>query len=67
MRGRRLNEDTYSVQLLSVDQKLVTLRKPDLQEYQVVRKSAMPSYKGTFSDMELRNLLGYMASLQLAR
>lgn len=67
IRGRRLNEDTFSVQLLGVDQKLISLRKDELRSYQVVKKSAMPSYEGKLSDAELQNLLAYMASLRLTR
>ena len=67
VRGRRLNEDTFSVQLLGVDQRLTSLRKQELREYKIVKTSAMPSYKGKLSDGELGDLLAYMASLRLAR
>jgi len=30
-------------------------------------KSPMPGYRGTFTDQELRDLLGYLSSLQGAR
>ncbi len=62
--GRRLNEDTYSVQLLDSRQNLVSLLKDDLAEYEVIRESAMPSYEGKLSDAELDDLVAYLASLQ---
>jgi putative heme-binding domain-containing protein len=66
VRGRRLNEDTFSVQLLGVDQRLTSLRKDELKEYKVVKTSAMPSYQGKFSDAEFQNLVAYLASLRLS-
>ena len=67
VKGRRLNEDTHSVQLLGVDQRLTSLRKSELRDYKVVKTSVMPSYEGKFSADEMRNLLAYMASLRLER
>ena len=66
VRGRRLNEDTYSVQLLGVDQKLTSLRKEDLREYKIIKTSTMPSYEGKLSDSEFQNLIAYLASLRLS-
>ncbi len=42
--GRRLNEDTYTVQLLDDQERLVSLRKADLREYVIAAVSPMPSY-----------------------
>ena len=67
IRGRRLNEDTYSVQFLGVDQKLSSLRKQDLREYKIVKTSTMPTYEGKLSDEEFQNLIAYMASLRLSQ
>jgi cytochrome c oxidase cbb3-type subunit III len=65
--GRRLNEDTYSVQLIDSQQKLVSLLKDELAEYEVIRESTMPSYEGKLSDAELDDLIAYLASLQRKR
>src|SRR4051812_17791646 len=43
--GRRLNEDTYSVQLIDDQERLVSLVKGDLREYTILTASPMPSYK----------------------
>ena len=40
--GRRLNEDTYTVQLIDTEERLVSLIKSDLREYAVLKTSAMP-------------------------
>src|SRR5207237_764718 len=37
--GRRLNEDTYSVQLIDDHERLMSLDKADLREYQVIDSS----------------------------
>jgi putative heme-binding domain-containing protein len=65
--GRRLNEDTYSVQLLDSQEKLVSLLKEEVTEYEVLRESPMPSYEGKLSDAELDDLVAYLASLQRKR
>ena len=43
--GRRLNEDTYTVQLLDDQERLVSLVKADLREYTILTASPMPSYR----------------------
>ena len=35
IRGRRLNEDTYTVQLIDEQERLVSLIKADLREYEL--------------------------------
>jgi cytochrome c oxidase cbb3-type subunit III len=65
--GRRLNEDTYSVQLIDSQQKLVSLLKDELSEYEVIQESPMPSYEGKLSESELDDLISYLASLQRKR
>jgi putative heme-binding domain-containing protein len=60
--GRRLNEDTWSVQIMDSHEKLVSLWKPDLKEYTII-KSTMPSYKDTLSASERADLIGYLLSL----
>jgi putative heme-binding domain-containing protein len=62
--GRRLNEDTYSVQLIDEQEHLVSLMKSDLREYAVVKTTSMPSYKDKLSDQELADLEAYLLSLK---
>ncbi len=61
--GRRLNEDTYSVQLIDNEERLVSLAKADLKEYTVIKTSSMPSYRGKLSAPELADLVAYLLTL----
>ena len=62
--GRRLNEDTYSVQLIDEQEHLVSLQKSELREYDVLKTTSMPSYKDKLSAQELADLEAYMLSLK---
>jgi cytochrome c oxidase cbb3-type subunit 3 len=62
--GRRLNEDTYSVQLIDDQEHLRSLDKADLREYTVVTTSAMPSYKDKLSAQEMADLIAYLLTLK---
>ena len=62
--GRRLNEDTYTVQLIDEQEHLVSLTKADLREYTVLKSTSMPSYKDKFSAQELADLEAYLLSLR---
>jgi putative heme-binding domain-containing protein len=62
--GRRLNEDTYTVVLIDQQERLVSLMKPDLQEYTVLKTSPMPSYTDRLTSGELADVLAYLLSLK---
>ena len=62
--GRRLNEDTYTVQLLDDQEKLVSLTKADLREFTILTASPMPSYKGRLTEDEIADVVAYMLSLK---
>jgi len=62
--GRRLNEDTYTVQLIDDQERLVSLEKSDLREYTVIKTSAMPSYKDTLNSQDLADIVAYLLSLK---
>ena len=61
--GRRLNEDTYTVQLVTTDGRLVSVVKAELREWSVSLSSAMPSYKDSLSADAIADLLAYLVSL----
>ena len=65
--GRRLNEDTYTVQIMSEQGRLVPLVKAELREWSVSTTSPMPSYKDTLTPGEMTDLVAYMASLKGSR
>lgn len=62
--GRRLNEDTHTVQLIDEHERLVSLLKADLRQFTVLKTSPMPSYKDKLLPEELADLVGYLATLK---
>jgi len=62
--GRRLNEDTQTVQLMTSDERLVSLVKADIRDYEIGTASGMPSYSGRLTDAETADLLAYLLSLK---
>ena len=63
-RGRRLNEDTYTVQIIDEQERLISLDKTTLREYTVVKTSSMPSYKDELTAEELSDIVAYLHSLR---
>jgi len=64
MRGRRLNEDTFTVQLIDENEKLVSLEKSDIREFEAGTASPMPSFAGKLTGEEIADLLAYLVSLR---
>ena len=62
--GRRLNEDTFTLQLIDERERLVSLEKSDLRDYTVSTKAKMPSYEAVFDEQERADLVAYMLSLK---
>ena len=62
--GRRLNEDSYSVQLVADDARLVSFDKADLREYTVLTTSPMPSSAEILSEQELADVVAYLVALK---
>ena len=61
VRGRLLNQDTFTVQLLDTGNQLRSFQKSDLKDYAFL-SSPMPSYRGKFSQQEMADLLSYLVS-----
>ena len=62
--GRRLNEDTYTVQIIDENERLVSLVKDDLGEYTVITTSPMPSYAETLTEQERADVLAFLLTLR---
>ncbi len=60
--GRRLNEDTYSVQLIDSNERLRSLVKSDLSEFEVSTTSIMQPT--TLSTEQVADVIGYLLSLR---
>jgi cytochrome c oxidase cbb3-type subunit III len=63
--GRRLNEDTYSVQLIDSNERLLSIAKADIRTLDVETKSTMPSYGDRLSADEIADLLAYLLTLRV--
>src|SRR5262245_57995641 len=62
--GRRLNEDTFTIQLVDERGALLSLDKADLREYTVLTRSPMPAYAGKLSSAEVADLVAYLLTLK---
>lgn len=62
--GRRMNEDTLTVQIIDDKERLVSLTKADLKEYSVRKDMEMPSFKDKLTDAERADLIAYLVSLK---
>jgi cytochrome c oxidase cbb3-type subunit III len=61
--GRRLNEDTLTVQIIDSKERLVSLTKADLKEYEILKDTGMPSFRDKLTAGERADLIAYLASL----
>jgi len=64
MSGRRLGEDTLTIQLIDSNEELLSLPKAGLREFAVLKTSPMPSYKDKLTAQELADLVSYLVSLK---
>jgi putative heme-binding domain-containing protein len=64
IRGRRLNEDTYTVQVIDEQEHLLSFVKADLREFELGKTSPMPSVAKTLSSEELGDVIAYLLTLK---
>jgi hypothetical protein len=64
IRGRRLNEDIYTVQLIDDQERLISLDKTDIREFELAKTSPMPPATRTLGGEELADVLAYLLSLR---
>ena len=62
--GRRLNEDTYTVQVVDDQGRLGSFVKTDLKELRILTQSPMPAYKGKLTSTEVADLVAYLLTLK---
>ena len=62
--GYLLDDDLHSVRLLDLDGNLLSFSKGDLQQFEPMRTSRMPSYSGVLDGVDLDNVISYLASLR---
>jgi len=62
--GRLLNQDTFTIQLLDVNERLVSVSRSDVRDLVFVKDSPMPSYRDTLSRDELADVVAYLVTLK---
>ncbi len=62
--GRLLNQDAFSVQLITPKEELKTYMRAALREYAIVDTGLMPSVQGKLTDEEIADIVAYLASLK---
>ncbi|MBM3739552.1 MAG: c-type cytochrome [Acidobacteria bacterium] len=62
--GPRLNEDTWSIQLLDGSGRLLSYWKKDLASLKSERKTPMPSYQGKLTTSEINDAVTYLSTLR---
>jgi putative heme-binding domain-containing protein len=62
--GRRLNEDTFTVQIVNTAEQLLSLDKRTLREYTVLDVPEMPSYRDRLSEPERADVVAYLLTLK---
>lgn len=62
--GRILNQDVYTIQMLTSDAHLLTLKKSGLRSFDFIDTPPMPSYRDKLTAAEQADLIAYLASLQ---
>ena len=64
VRGKLLNQDQYSVQLLDTEGKLVAYQRSRIRSSQFGEPPQMPSYDGKLTSNQIADLVAYLASLR---
>lgn len=64
VKGRRVNEDTFSVQLIDDTGALVTVTKGDIVSMDAAKASPMPPATKVLSAEEIADVVGYLLSLR---
>ena len=62
--GRLLNQDTFSIQLMTPHGDLQSFSKAGLREHRILTKGLMPSYGDKLTAGQLDDLVGYLTSLK---
>jgi putative heme-binding domain-containing protein len=62
--GRRFNEDTFTVQLIDQQERLLSLDKKDIKTLEVQTASPMPSFNGKLTTDEMSDVIAYLITLK---
>jgi len=64
IQGYILNEDTYTIQLMDMNEQLRSYERAALKELKIEKTSRMPAYGNLLSTEELNDLVAYLWSLR---
>jgi len=65
IKGVRINEDTFSIQIKDPSNRLYSFKKEDILSIEkIMDKSLMPSFADRFSDDEINDIVAYLTSLE---
>jgi putative heme-binding domain-containing protein len=64
IQGRRLNEDTFTVQVIDEQERLLSIAKRDVKSFEVSTKSSMPGYADRLTDGEIADVVAYLLTLR---
>ena len=59
-----MGEDSFSLRIMDNDADLWSFRKNQIQSYERIEQSTMPSYDQSLSESELDDLVAYLFSLR---
>jgi putative heme-binding domain-containing protein len=62
--GRLLNQDAFSIQLLTQDEQLKSYLKSDLREHTILDKGLMPSYDTKLTPQQIADIVSYLETLK---
>jgi putative heme-binding domain-containing protein len=62
--GRRLNEDTYTVQLIDAQERLRSIAKSDVRTFEIGTRSSMPAYGERLTEDEIADVVAYLLTLR---
>jgi putative heme-binding domain-containing protein len=62
--GVLLNQDTYSIQFLDLEENLVSRLKSELKQLQVTGTSLMPSFAGKLTASDIDDVVAYLRTLR---
>ena len=64
IRGRRLNEDTLTVQIIDEKERLLSIAKRDIEVLDVNTKSSMPAFADRLTADEIADMVAYLLTLR---
>jgi putative heme-binding domain-containing protein len=64
VKGRLLNHDALSVQLIDSKEQLRSFQTSSIRGYTILLKGLMPSFQGKLSDQQIADIVAYLSSLK---